>query len=273
MVLLFCILFFPAGNVKADDTLLPTAWDNRGVYLKRYSDLVSLDDGYMRVFNKEKTVCIEYYDNDFNIKSKKSIPLELDLWGGFYNGSDGYYLVEGQNNTGEDDAKEVIRVIRYDRNWNKTETAHITGIAGDEFGQVRYPFDGCVEMTELNGILYIATGHEGYVDASLGQGHQGLLVIAVDQQTMTGEIIDNDLWHSFAQYVKVRDNQLYLLEQSEGSRCTTLSRYDTAAKQWKRISVYQYGGNRTSSWALPCYASVVCHGSFGYICSWSGNLH
>ena len=164
-------------------------------------------------------------------------------------------------------------MIRYDRNWNKTGTAHITGIAGDEFGQVRYPFDGCVEMTELNGILYIATGHEGYVDASLGQGHQGLLVIAVDQQTMTGEIIDNDLWHSFAQYVKVRDNQLYLLEQSEGSRCTTLSRYDTAAKQWKRISVYQYGGNRTSSWAVACYASVDATGSFGYICSWSGNLH
>ena len=66
MVLLFCILFFPAGNVKADDTLLPTAWDNRGVYLKRYSDLVSLDDGYMRVFYRENVVYIEYYDNDFN---------------------------------------------------------------------------------------------------------------------------------------------------------------------------------------------------------------
>ena len=259
VVLLFCILFFPAGNVRAEENLLPTAWDNRGVYLKRYSDLVSLDDGYMRVFYKENAVYIEYYDNDFNVKSKKSIPMELDLWGGFYNGSDGYYLVEGQNNEEEDDAKEVIRVIRYDRNWNKTGTAHITGIAGDEFGQVRYPFHaGCVELTENNGILYIATGHEGYVDESLTpkMGHQGLLVIAVDQQTMTGEIIDNDLWHSFAQYVKVRDNQLYLLEQSEGSRCTTLSRYDTAAKQWKRIPVYQYGGNRTSSWAVACYASV-----------------
>lgn len=259
MVLLFCILFFPAGNVKADDTLLPTAWDNRGVYPKRYSDLVSLDDGYMRVFYRENVVYIEYYDNDFNIKSKKSIPMELELWGGFYHGSDGYYLVEGQNNEEEDDAKEVIRVIRYDRNWQKTGTAHITGIAGNEFGQVRYPFHaGCVELTENNGILYIATGHEGYVDESLTpkMGHQGLLVIAVDQRTMTGEIIDYDLWHSFAQYVKVRDNQLYLLEQSEGSRCTTLSRYDTAAKQWKRISVYQYGGNRTSSWAVACYASV-----------------
>ena len=93
MVLLFCILFFPAGNVKADDTLLPTAWDNRGVYPKRYSDLVSLDDGYMRVFYRENVVYIEYYDNDFNIKSKKSIPMELELWGGFYHGSDGYYLV------------------------------------------------------------------------------------------------------------------------------------------------------------------------------------
>lgn len=255
--LLFGFLLFPAREAKAAATLQPTACDNRSVYLKRYSDLVSLDDGYMRVFNKEKKVYIEYYDNDFNIKSKKSIPLELDLWGGFYNGSDGYYLVEGQNNTEEDDAKEVIRVIRYDRNWNKTGTAHITGIAGDDFGQVRYPFDyGCVEMAEINGVLYIATGHEGYVDDSVGQGHQGLLVIAVKQSSMTGEIIENDLWHSFAQYVKTKDNNLYLLEQSEGSRATKLSRYDTVGDKWDWIYVYQYGGSRTSAWAVPCYASV-----------------
>lgn len=255
--LLFGFLLFPAREAKAAATLQPTACDNRSVYLKRYSDLVSLDDGYMRVFNKEKKVYIEYYDNDFNIKSKKSIPLELDLWGGFYNGSDGYYLVEGQNNTGEDDAKEVIRVIRYGRNWNKTGTAHIIGIAGDDFGQVRYPFDyGCVEMAEINGVLYIATGHQGYVDDSVGQGHQGLLVIAVKQSTMTGEIIENDLWHSLAQYVKAKDNSLYLLEQSEGSRATKLSRYDTVNDKWDRIYVYQYGGSRDSVWALPCYASV-----------------
>ena len=54
--LLFCFLLFPAGGVRADETLLPTAWDNRTVYLQRQSDLVSLDDGYMRVFYKEKNV-------------------------------------------------------------------------------------------------------------------------------------------------------------------------------------------------------------------------
>ena len=255
--LLLLVLLFPAGRVKAAETLLPTAWDNRGVYLKRYSDLVSLDDGYMRVFYKDKAVQVEYYDNDLNVKSKKQIPLELDIWGGFYNGSDGYYLVEGQNNTEEDDTKEVIRVIRYDRNWQKTGTAHITSVAGDEFGAVRYPFNyGCVEMAEINGILYIATAHEGYVDPSVGQGHQGLLVIAVNQSTMTGKIVEYDLWHSFAQYVKAKDQKLYLLEQSEGSRCTTLSRYDTATDQWKRIQIYSYGGDRNSSRAIACYASV-----------------
>ena len=36
-------------------------------------------------------------------------------------------------------------------------------------------------MTETNGTLYIVTGHEGYVDKSVGQGHQGFLMIAVDQ--------------------------------------------------------------------------------------------
>ena len=259
MVLLFCILFFPAGNVKADDTLLPTAWDNRGVYPKRYSDLVSLDDGYMRVFYREKAVYIEYYDDAFNVKSKKSIPLELEIWGGFYNGSDGYYLVEGQSNGEEDDAKEVIRIIRYDKNWQKTGTAHITGIAGDVFGQVRIPFyGGSVEMTEINGTLYIATAHQGYVDESLTPptGHQGLLVIAVDQSTMKGEIIENNLGHSFSQYVKTKGNTFYLLEQNEGYRAATLSRYDTVTKQWKQIRIYQYGGKKNSPWAIDCYASV-----------------
>ena len=54
----------------------------------------------------------------------------------------------------------------------------------------------------------------------------------------------------FAQYVKVKDNQLYLLEQSEGSRCTTLSRYDTVSKavetdlgvSWRKPYLF---------WALP----------------------
>lgn len=37
------------------------------------------------------------------------------MWGGFYAGNNGYYLVEGVSNTDESDTAEVIRVIKYDK--------------------------------------------------------------------------------------------------------------------------------------------------------------
>ena len=258
--LLFCCLFmflllFPQ-TAKAG-TFVPTAQDNLSVSLRRSSDLIPVSNGYMRVFKKSKSIGIEYYDNNFQITGKKEIAMELPLWGGFYAGSDGYYLVEGQSNTAEDNSAEVIRVIRYDTNWKRNGAAAITSNPDLFGGQVRYPFDyGCVEMTETNGTLYIVTGHQGYVDSSVGMGHQGFLMIAVDKASMTGKIVQSDLWHSFAQYIKSNSSYLYVLEQSEGSRCTQLSRYDNNSLEKKTIELLSYGGSRTSVWALPCYASV-----------------
>ena len=101
----------------------------------------------------------------------------------------------------------MIRVIRYDKNWKRNGAASITSNPDLFGGEVRYPFDyGCVEMSENNGKLYIVTGHRGYVDESIGQGHQGFLMIQVDQSSMTGKIVSCDLWHSFAQYIKSKDN-------------------------------------------------------------------
>ena len=154
----------------------------------------------MRIFHQKNSVGVEYYDNDLKIRSKRKINMELPLWGGFYAGSDGYYLVEGQTNNKENDSAEVIRVIRYDTNWNRNGAAAITSNPELFGGEVRTPFDyGCVEMTESNGKLYVVTGHEGYVDPSVGQGHQGFLMAEIDQATMKGKIVSCDLWHSFAQ--------------------------------------------------------------------------
>nr|WP_295277770.1 leucine-rich repeat domain-containing protein [uncultured Blautia sp.] len=261
LLILFCSLFlclmvFCQPSMAAD-SLTPAAQDNLNVSLRRTSDLVPISDGYMRVFYKKTAVGIEYYDNNLQIRSRKEVALELPLWGGFYAGSDGYYLVEGQKNTAEDDSAEVIRVIRYDKNWNRNGAASITSNPDLFGGEVRYPFDyGCVEMSESNGKLYVVTGHEGYVDASVGQGHQGFLMIEVEQSSMTGKIVSCDLWHSFAQYIKSKDNYMYVLEQSEGSRCTKLSRYDRDTLDRTTIELFPYGGSRTSVWALNCYASV-----------------
>lgn len=258
-VFLGCLLLVLFAPVYKSDVaaIVPIASNNLQSTLRRTSDIVSTADGYMRVFQKDKMVGIEYYDDNFQIKSRKTIPLELEYWGGFFSGSDSYYLVEGKSNKEENDAAEVIRVIRYNKSWQKTGTASITGNPELFGGEVRYPFDvGCVEMAEQNGKLYIVTGHQGYVDESVGQGHQGYLMIEVDLASMKGKIIDCDLWHSFAQYIKSDNSYLYVLEQSEGSRYTKLSRYNTATDEVTSLNVFSYGGSHTSAWAIACYASV-----------------
>ena len=252
-----CFVLFWVCPSEAAGSVLPTASDNLSIALKSKSELVATNSGYMRVFYDGKKIGIEYYDNHFNIQSRKSLDMELSIWGGFYAGSDAYYFVEGQDNADESDLAEVIRVIKYDTNWNKVGTAKITGNPDLFGGEVRYPFDyGCVEMAEHNGKLYIVTGHEGYIDPEYNQGHQGFLMIAVDTASMTGKIVDSDLWHSFAQYITSKDSNLYVLEQSEGSRNTKLSKYNADNLDKTSISVLEYGGSRTSAWAIECYASV-----------------
>ena len=76
-------------EVKADNGLIPTAYDNLSVSLRKKSQLVNLANGYMRVFYNEENIGIEYYDKNFNIQSRKNINMELPMWGGFYAGNNG----------------------------------------------------------------------------------------------------------------------------------------------------------------------------------------
>lgn len=254
------LIMIPTKNFAASSNLLPTSSNNIEASLKRYSSIVSLSSGYMRVFydNLNKNIGVEYYDNDFNILEKKKIELELNIYGGFYAGSNAYYIVEGQNNVEEDNNKEVIRIIKYNTNWEKVGSAKITSDSTDSYKEIRYPFNtGCVEMTEIDGKLYIVTGHEGYVDSSIGQGHQGFLMIEVDETSLTGRIVNANLWHSFAQYIDHDDQNLYVLEQSEGSGRTQLTKYNkNNITEKTTISLLNYGGDRSGVWATACYASV-----------------
>ena len=258
VLLVFVTLLAPSSLVLASGQMYPTPISNVRRYLKRYSSLVSLSSGYMRVYydSANKNIGIEYYDDNFNITKKNKLELELPIYGGFYAGKNAYYIVEGQNNKEENTNAEVIRVIKYDTNWKRVGAASITGDSAFAH-EVRYPFDaGNVEMTETDGKLYVVTGHEGYVDDAVGQGHQGLLMIEVNESTFAWKIADADLWHSFAQYIDNKDNYLYLLEQSEGSETTLLTRYDKSTLKSNAISLLPYGGERTSAWAVACFASV-----------------
>lgn len=265
-ITLLGVSFICPSTATAVSTTLPTPYGNLTSNSIKKSYLQNTDDGYMRVYIPNKDIDnyirIEYYDKSFNLISKKSIERELEYWGGFFEGENNYFTVEGTKNTDEIDTNEVIRVNKYDKDWNKLGTAKITGNSNMFGGEVRYPLDyGCCEMSELNGELYIAMGHEGYVDPDYNQGHQGLLLLMVDEGDMTGQIADCDLWHSFAQYIDNDGSNLYLFEESEGSRQSQLTQYDPLAlpadyfDNQKTATILEYGGERTSAWSIPTYAS------------------
>jgi len=251
--------FITLEGSETTEKTLPACVDNTYEQLKPLSFLRNVSDGYMRVVadEEQKKVYVEYYSKDFTLKSSKAIPYELDVWGGFFEGSDAYYLIQGQNNEEEIDSAEVIRVIKYDKNWNRLGAASITGKPKVYGGAVRYPFDvGCVETAEVDGKLYIVTGHQGYVDERVGQGHQGFLMLEIDTETMSGSIIKSDLMHSFSQYIQYDGEYIYYHEQSEGSRYARITKYDTATKKFEGIPVFRYGGEKPVLWQIPCYAEV-----------------
>ena len=250
---IFAMLPARKGAEAASD-LKPLPADNTGE--SNPSTLIPFSDGYYRVFAKDDYVWVETYDSNFNIQSRKKLSKELDLYGGCFAGKNAYFLVFGQNNTEESTSKEILRVVKYSKSWVKQGTAKITG--KDQFAmQVGYIFHlGYPDMVEVNGTLYITCGHRGYVDESVGQGHQGMLLFTIDESTMTGEITDADLWHSFSQDLAAKDeDHIYILEESEGSQITKLSQieYDERAGA---AMLLEYGGTRTSVWSVPTYATA-----------------
>lgn len=256
---------FAAGDsaLTLSDRTMPRPVANVQTRLIKKSYLAETEDGFMRVAydtsdSENPEIVVEYYDDQMNYLRGGTVPIELPIWGGFYAGKDAYYIVEGQNNEAEDNSAEVIRVIKYDKNWKRLGAAAVTSDPNRFGGEVRYPFDvGNVSIAEAGGNLFIATGHEGYVDSNIGQGHQGLLIIAVDTDTMTASFAASNLQHSFSQCLAREGNDIYHYEQSEGRECTQLSAYDaTTRKSTGFCAVFDYGGERTDSWAVPCYASV-----------------
>lgn len=213
---LICMMLLSVMNADAAE-YLPYASNNLKYGLIKNSSIATTDAGYVRIMNTADTLYIEECDDDFQVITRKEIDKELSIYGGFYSGADAYYFVFGENNTDEDDTAEVVRVVKYSKSWKRLGAAKITG-GNDYYRKVRYPFDyGNVNMAEYNGILYIVTGHEGYVDPNYNQGHQGFLMFAVNESTMTGSIKTADLWHSFSQHLAINDSgQIYVLEESDG---------------------------------------------------------
>lgn len=183
------------------------------------SYLIQDTDGtYQRVEKVEDGICIEKYASDFSLKSSSEIPLELPIFGGCYIGETHNFLVFGQGNGAEDDQQEVVRIVKYDKNWNKLSHASVYG------ANTVVPFrSGSLRMTERDGKLYIHTSHLMYTSKKDEKNHQANMTFVVNQLSMTVEQQYSDIMnisygyvsHSFNQFIVTDGTYLYRMDHGD----------------------------------------------------------
>ncbi len=228
-VFVFCCLslnFLPLPTTKADSlSPAPSANRNKNNYsaydasaVKSY--LYQEDGNLVRVEFIDGKLLIEHYDDSFALLSSQTIPIDegFDRWGGFYSGETYHFVIVGKSNPTEDDSTEVMRIIKYNKNWERLDQSGLFG------ANTFIPFDfGSLRCDEYGGMLYIHTCHSMYQSED-GLNHQANMMIPLRQEDM--EIMDAQYTVSYSArgYVSHSFNQ-FVLADSEG-RLITLNHGD-----------------------------------------------
>ena len=215
------------------------------------SYLVDIGNGNMMRVQSDydsSNIYVEYYDSQYNVTGVRQLAPELPIYGGFYSGSDAYYIVTGQKNEEESDTVECYRITKYDKNWNRI------GSAGLYDCNTFLPFRaGCVRMTEADGYLFVRTSHQMYLSSD-GLRHQANVTIQFDENKLVITDSYTDVMnskygyvsHSFNQFIKTEGNHLVAVDHGDAyPRSIVLTEYQTDFTNGQFISNMNY-------WKNPC---------------------
>jgi len=225
---------------EPDGRLQPFYSDNAGkqdytTYGKTIKSYLCENDnnGLTRVEYFGDKVILEDYDDSFTIRERKELTAELPIWGGFFAGEKYNFLIFGQENPNEDNDTEVIRVVKYSKNWERIGHASLNG------ANTTIPFkSGSLRCAEYGDMLYIRTCHQMY-KSSDGLNHQANVMMAVKENDMTvsdsSYTVSNSgtgyVSHSFNQFIIV-DNDANIVTADHGDaypRSIVLMRYNAKA--------------------------------------------
>jgi len=158
-----------------DDTVsILTSNDNRFVTAEKYS----------------------YSGTNYKPLSSKTIPNELPLFGGAYSTDQYNFLFFGQSNYKENNKREVIRIVKYDKSWKRLGSGSVYG------SDIYCPFDaGSLRVTDNGKELGVYTCRTMYVSDD-GYHHQSSFAFTVNISSMEVRQLDSVYAsHSFDQYI------------------------------------------------------------------------
>lgn len=135
VIILFGLLPGISPKVQASTFPVPDDFDNWANPI--YSYLAENPDGTKTVFELvqandvgSETVQLgqaSVYTQDNRLLSTKKLVYELPLFGAVYFGKDYNYAAFGDTNSEQDDQKEVIRIVKYDKQFNRLGSVPVYG--------------------------------------------------------------------------------------------------------------------------------------------------
>lgn len=142
------------------------------------SYLVPYSDGsFTRVESFGDVILLEKYNSNFTLAWQATVPMELELFGGFYSGDDNYYFVFGQPNYSHSDSVTEIQIVKYTKDWARSTVYTVKG------QNIVYPFYGCnTDFAEVGNNIIIRCGHLTYPDDS-GMCYQGTMTMVVAEES------------------------------------------------------------------------------------------
>ena len=212
---------------------------------------------------------IEKYTTGYSLVKSFEIPMELSLFGGFYAGSDGYYVVFGQNNLKENDEKEVIRVVKYSTGLVRVGAASLRAV-----NTIR-PFNfGSLSITEDDEYLYVHTSRQMYT-ASDGKNHQANLSFSVNKETMICCLDSSDFYltyvsHSFNQLIAVDDDTVVAVDHGDGyPRSVCMTTYPAGVLDYDNlddgeassVSLFDFSGDTGQNVTGASVGGLACSDS------------
>lgn len=164
--------------------------------------IINEDMTFTTLEASSEEIILENFDKKGKQTSTKKIKNELPMFGAFLSGEKYNYIAFGDENKDENDEKEVIRIVKYDKKFEKISSISIKG--GESY--TINPFSaGCGRMSENGNELVFHTSRKRYTTDD-GLNHQSQLTLIIDTSTMKvkndlGRFQKNHVSHSFDQYV------------------------------------------------------------------------
>ena len=204
------------GNTTASDNIGANSYSTKATTVKSYLQMME-NGNFQRVEAIEDQIVIEEFSTDYELTGQRKIGYELPIFGGYFWGKDYHFLVFGQGNDEESNKKEIMRIVKYDKEWNKLSSVSVCG------ANTTIPFKaGSLRMAEDDGKLFIHTCHQMYTSKD-GKRHQANMTYVVAEETMQIEQSWYDVMnisygyvsHSFNQFLIAEDGKLYRMDHGD----------------------------------------------------------